>query len=141
MMKEDTFRTRADNARDAKAKLLERFKTISTDPELERRRAERAAVTAAREERAAAKAEEQRRIAEAKAAEEARIAAEKAAEEKRIAEEKAAEEARLEAERLAARPKIIAASKYALAASAIAGMNMPRSQREQQLRDQQRKAS
>lgn len=135
MMKEDTFRTRQDNARDAKQKLLERFRSIANDPELEKRRIERAAVTAAREERAAAKAAEQRRIAEAKAAEEARIAAEKAAEEKRIADEKAAEEARLEAERLAARPKIIAASKYALAASAIAGMNMPRE------RGQQRKAS
>lgn len=126
MMKEDTFRSRQDNSRDAKAKLLERFKTIANDPALEQRRAERAVVTKARDERNAAKAAEAARLAAEKAAEEARIAAEKAAEEKRIAEEKAAEEARLEAERLAARPKIITASKYALAARAISAMNAPR---------------
>ncbi|RXF75299.1 DUF6481 family protein [Hansschlegelia zhihuaiae] len=126
MMKEDTFQSRQDNARDAKQKLLERFRAIASDPAIEAKKAERAAVVAAREARLAAKAEEQRRAAEAKAAEERRIAEEKAAEERRIAEEKAAEEARLEAERLAARPKIIAASKYALAARAIAGMNAPR---------------
>lgn len=126
MLKEDTFRSRQDNSRDAKAKLLERFKTIAADPTIEARRNERAAVTKAREERNAAKAEEQRRLAAEKAAEEARIAAEKAAEEKRIADEKAAEEARIEAERIAARPKVITASKYALAARAISAMNMPR---------------
>lgn len=131
MMKEDTFRSRQDNSRDAKAKLLERFKKIANDPEVERRKAEHAVVAKAREERLAAKAEEQRRIAEAKAAEEARIAAETAAEEKRIAEEKAAEEARIEAERLAARPKIITASKYALAAQALSAMKQPRNDREQ----------
>lgn len=135
MMKEDTFQSRQDHARDAKQKLLERFRAIAADPAIEQRKAERAAVTAAREERLRIKTEEQRRVAEAKAAEEARIAFEKAAEEKRIADEKAAEEARLEAERLAARPKIIAASKYALAARAIAGMNAPRGGD----RDQQRK--
>lgn len=126
MMKEDTFRSRQDHSRDAKAKLLERFKTIANDPDLEKRRSERAAVTKARDERNAVKAAEAARIAAETAAEEARIAAEKAAEEKRIAEEKAAEEARLEAERLAARPKIITASKYALAARAISAMNAPR---------------
>lgn len=133
MIKEDTFRSRQDNSRDAKAKLLERFKTIANDPTIETRRAEHAAVAKAREERNAIKAAEQARVAAERAAEEARLAAEKAAEEKRIADEKAAEEARVEAERLAARPKIITASKYALAARAISGMNMPR--------DQQRKAS
>lgn len=134
MMQEDTFKSRKDNSRDAKQKLLERFRTIANDPEIERKRAERTTLVAAREERLAAKAEEQRRVAEAKAVEDQRIADAKAAEEARIAAEKAAEEARVEAERLAARPKIINASKYALAARAIAGMNMPRSEREQQHR-------
>lgn len=135
MMKEDTFRSRQDNSRDAKAKLLERFKTIANDPDLEKRRAERAVLVKARDERNAARAAEAARIAAEAAAEQARLAAEKAAEEKRIAEEKAAEEARIEAERQAARPKIITASKYALAARAISGMNMPRGG------DQQRKSA
>jgi hypothetical protein len=137
MMKEDTFQSRQDNARDAKQKLLERFKAIANDPAIEAKKVERAAVAAAREARLAVKAEEQRKAAEAKAAEERRVAEAKAAEEARIAAEKAAEEARIEAERLAARPKIINASKYALAARAIAGMNAPRNGG----RDQQRKAS
>lgn len=126
MMKEDTFKSRQDHAREAKQKLLERFRKISSDPALEQRKAENAAVAKAREERLSAKLAEQRRVAQERAAEEARLAAEKAAEEKRIAEEKAAEEARVEAERLAARPKIITASKYALAARAISAMNAPR---------------
>ncbi|WP_020177768.1 DUF6481 family protein [Methylopila sp. M107] len=135
MMKEDTFKSRQDTAREAKQKLLERFRKISNDPAVEQRKAENAAIAKARDERLAAKAAEQRRVAEARAVEEARIAAEKAAEEQRIAEEKAAEEARLEAERLAARPKIITASKYALAARAISAMNAPRGgDRDQQTR-------
>ena len=138
-MQEDTFQSRQDHSRDAKQKLLERFRTIAGDPEIERKKVERAAVSTAREERLRLKTEEQRRVAEAKAAEVARIASEKAAEEARVAAEKADEEARVEAERLAARPKIINASKYALAARAIAGMNMPRAEREEQQR--QRKAS
>ena len=139
MMQEDTFQSRQDHSRDAKQKLLDRFRTIASDPEIERKKAERAAISSARDERLRVKAAEQRRVAEAKAAEDARVAAETAAEEARVAAEKAAEEARLEAERLAARPKIINASKYALAARAIAGMNMPRAEREEQQR--QRKAS
>lgn len=122
MMKADTFQTRQDNARDAKQKLLERFKTIATDPALEQRRQERGAVVEARETRSREKAAEAARVTAAREAEERRLAAEKEAEERRIADEIEAKRAKDEADRLAARPKMINAAKYALAARVIADM-------------------
>jgi hypothetical protein len=110
-MKEDTFQTRRDTARDAKQKLLERFKTAVNDPAADQKRAERQAIADAREARLAAKA-----------AEAARVAAEKEAEAARIRAEEEAARIQAEADRLAARPKVINAAKYALAARVIADM-------------------
>lgn len=123
MMKADTFESRRDSARDAKQKLLERFKTATNDPAAEQRKAERAAIVAAREARAAEKA-----------AEAARVAAEKEAEAARIAAEKEAALAAAEAERLAARPKVINAAKYAMAARVIADMKPRGGERDMQSR-------
>ncbi len=111
MMKEDTFQSRRDAARDAKTKLLERFRNASADPDAERRKAERAAVVAAREERMRVKAEQERIAAEARRAEEERVAA----------EEKARKEAE-EAVRIAAQPRIQKTQAYALATRALADM-------------------
>ncbi|GLK67399.1 DUF6481 family protein [Hansschlegelia plantiphila] len=125
MMKADTFQSRRDSARDAKQKLLESFRTAVNDPAAEQRKAERQAIVQARDARMAMKAAEERRIA-----------AEKLAEEQRLAAEKEAAAAAAEAERQAARPKVINAAKYALAARVIADMK-PRNHD----RDQSRKSA
>ncbi|WP_182086432.1 DUF6481 family protein [Aureimonas sp. ME7] len=76
-MKTDTdFIDRRNAAKNAKAALLEKMKAKQNDPELEARRAERAAVVAAREEREAAK---RRQRQEAEAEREAALAQERAA--------------------------------------------------------------
>lgn len=126
MMKADTFQTRRDEARDAKQKLLDRFRTLANDPALEQRRAERHVVVEARESRMREKAAEAARVAAARDAEERRVAAERAAEEQRVAEELEAKRLADEAARLAARPKAINASKYALAARVIADLRQER---------------
>lgn len=120
MMKEDTFQSRRDAAREAKSKLLERFRTAGADPDAERRKQERAAVVAAREERLRVKAEAERIAAEARRAEEERLAA----------EEKARKEAE-EAARIAAQPRIQKTQAYALATRALADIAARQNSRDQ----------
>ena len=61
--KDADFVERRTAAKDAKAALLEKMKARKNDPAAEARRAERAAIVAARDEREAAKREEAERIA------------------------------------------------------------------------------
>ncbi len=78
----------------AKQAMLNRFKAAASDPELEKRKAERAAVVAARQKREAEREAERKK-------KEAELAAEKAREAERLAEEQRkteAEAARLVAE-------------------------------------------
>ena len=65
-------------AMEAKQALLAKFKKAANDPELEKRKAERAKIVAAREKREAEKAEQRRIEAEKRAAEAAAEAARKA---------------------------------------------------------------
>ena len=92
----NSFSDRQTAAAEARKALLEKFKNRPTDddPEVVARKAERAAVLQARQEREAAKAA-------AKAAEQARLAQIKAEKDAREAAERAAREAQLEAERAA----------------------------------------
>jgi hypothetical protein len=102
--KEPGFTDRQKAAQQAKQNLLNKFRAQPgpDDPEVAKRRAEREAVAAKREqmklEREAAKAEEARLKAEAAAAEAARIAREKEEEAERLsameAEQKAKRDAR-----------------------------------------------
>lgn len=107
--KEPNFADRQKAAQQAKQNLLNKFRAQpgQDDPEVAKRRAEREAIAANRENarvtREAAKAEAKRREAEAKAAEAARIAREK--------EEEAARQATLEADQKAKRDARYAARK------------------------------
>ena len=105
--KDADFVERRTAAKDAKAALLEKMKAKQNDPAVEARRAERAAIVAARNEREAAKRAEAERLAREEAE---RLEAEKAA--------KAAEDNKLinrmvedEAARKAARDERYAARK------------------------------
>jgi hypothetical protein len=106
--KEPGFTDRQKAAQQAKQKLLDKFRSQpgADDPEVLKRRAERAAVAANREQarlaREAEKAEQKRREEEAAAAEAARIAREKEEEEARLAAAEAEQKARRDA-RYAAR--------------------------------------
>ena len=107
--KEPGFADRQKAAQQAKKNLLNKFRAQPgpDDPEVAKRRAERHAVVARREqarlERETAKAEEKRRAEEAAAAEAARIAREH--------EEAAAQQAAIEAEQKAKRDARYAARK------------------------------
>jgi hypothetical protein len=107
--KEPGFSDRQKAAQQAKQKLLDKFRSQPTadDPEVAKRRAERAAVAASREKarlaREAEKAEQKRKEEEAAAAEAARLAREK--------EEETARAAELEAEQKAKRDARYAARK------------------------------
>jgi hypothetical protein len=107
--KEPGFADRQKAALQAKKNLLDKFRAQPgpDDPEVAKRRAEREAIAAKREqvrlEREAAKAEQARREAEAAAAEATRIAREK--------EEEAARQAALEADQKAKRDARYAARK------------------------------
>jgi hypothetical protein len=102
--KEPNFADRQKAAQQAKLDLLNKFRTQPgpDDPEVAKRRAEREAIAAKREqarlEREAAKAEQKRREEEAAAAEAVRIAREKEEEIERLAalelEQKAKRDAR-----------------------------------------------
>jgi Family of unknown function (DUF6481) len=107
--KEPGFADRQKAAQQAKSNLLNKFRAQPgpDDPEVAKRRAERAAVVARRDqarlERETAKAEQKRREEEAAAAEAARIAREQ--------EEAAAQQAAIEAEQKAKRDARYAARK------------------------------
>jgi hypothetical protein len=107
--KEPDFADRQKAARQAKKNLLNKFRAQPgpDDPEVAKRRAERAAVVARREqarlERETAKAEQKRREQEAAAAEAARLAREQ--------EENAAQLAAMEADQKAKRDARYAARK------------------------------
>ncbi|WP_315703836.1 MULTISPECIES: DUF6481 family protein [unclassified Bradyrhizobium] len=107
--KEPGFADRQKAAQDARKSILEKFRAQPKpdDPEMVKRRLEREAVAARREEarlaREAAKAEQKRLEEEAKAAEAARLA--------REAEEAAARQAEIEAEQKAKRDARYAARK------------------------------
>jgi hypothetical protein len=107
--KQPGFADRQKAAQEARQSLLEKFRAQPgpDDPEVVKRREEREAIAARREqarlEREAAKAEEKRRQEEAAAAEAARLA--------REAEEAAARQAALEAEQKAKRDARYAARK------------------------------
>jgi hypothetical protein len=107
--KEPDFADRQKAAREARQNLLNKFRTQPgpDDPAVARRRAEREAIAAKRQEarqaREAALAEQKRREEEAAAAEAARIAREK--------EEAAARQAALEADQKAKRDARYAARK------------------------------
>jgi hypothetical protein len=107
--KQPGFTDRQKAAQQARQNLLEKFRSKPgpDDPEVVKRRQEREAIAARREqvrlEREAAKAEEKRRHQEAAAAESARLA--------REAEEAAAQQAALEAEQKAKRDARYAARK------------------------------
>ena len=93
----------------AKQAMLNRFKAAASDPELEKRKAERAAVAAARQEREA-KREAARKLREAEKAEQKAREAERLAEEQSKAE---AEAARLVAEEEELNQMILADQKAA----------------------------
>ncbi|NDW06048.1 DUF6481 family protein [Jiella pacifica] len=104
--KDADFVERRAAAKDAKAALLEKVKAKQNDPAAEARRAERAAVVAAREEREAAKRAEAEKLARENAEREAAEQAAKQAEENklinRMVEDEAARKAARD-ERYAAR--------------------------------------
>ncbi len=95
----NSFADRQSAAAEARKALLEKFKNRPPEdsPEVQARKAERAAILRAREEReaakAAARAVEQARLAQIKAEQEAREAAERAAREAQLEAERAAREA------------------------------------------------
>ncbi|MGA0530402.1 DUF6481 family protein [Hansschlegelia sp. KR7-227] len=113
MLKEDTFRSRQDTSRDAKQKLLERFRSAAEDPVAQKRKAERAVIAQAREARLAQKAAEQERLAAIEREKQELIAAEN----RRIAEEEEARRAAAEAVRRQSQPKPVSinAAAHALA--------------------------
>ncbi len=111
---------RINAAAAAKKAMLEKFKKAVNDPELEKRKEERAAIAKAREERQAVRAAEAARQAEIlrqQKLEEERQAALRSAEEAELAAQIAAEEAAaaeaLKAEQKAARDARYAARKLA----------------------------
>jgi hypothetical protein len=118
--KEPDFEQRQSTAGKAKAQILQKFRTASEDPTVERRHAARVAMNQARltriAEREAAKRAEDARLAEQAARNaELALAAQREAEEREalMAAERAAREAELEAERKAARDARYAARKTA----------------------------
>ena len=104
--KDADFVERRTAAKDAKAALLEEVKARQADPAAEQRRAEHAAIVAAREEREAAKRAEADRIARETAEREEAEKAAKAAEDNKLINRMVQDEAALKAardERYAAR--------------------------------------
>ncbi|WP_370638377.1 DUF6481 family protein [Aurantimonas sp. VKM B-3413] len=100
------FVERRAAAKDAKAALLEKMKARKDDPAVEARRAERAAVVAARKEREAAKREEAEKLAREEAERQEAEKAAKSAEENRLINQMVEDEAARKAardERYAAR--------------------------------------
>jgi hypothetical protein len=112
-MKHQTFDERLNAARDAKKAMAAKFRQRPgpDDPVVAERRAERAAVSAARDARVAER--EAQRLAEDTriAAEREALAAAQAEQEKHMSAEKEANAAKLEAERKAARDARYAARK------------------------------